>query len=188
MNGVDPSDFDEPEPVDPNVPEPVPPMLAGLADLFVQSSASKEGASREKQAEAALNRAIKHGWLFMDVPGMVKAACNEETWSSALRRYILMPFQTGKQLVPVWVAAVATAMVKHHLYEVSPGKGGQTVQEARLRVGKVRTAFLEMVLSWVAGAGPGAPERAEAVASVIMLSKNKMDAETRVQHLINESW
>lgn len=75
--------------------------------------------------------------------------------------------------------------------DIFPGRAPKTEAGPRItrdvpKLGKVRTPFLDMVLSWAAAGGEHAETRAKAIAAVIALARDRQDVEPRVDHFINE--
>ncbi len=163
MNGIDPSDFD------------APPTDYVIADLFAKPAVETDAATK---ACRLLERAGRYGWQW--APFLPDAQA-DDTWFKATRAFMFRPADTAAFLAPTWVQPVFDALVaRYRLRAFKPGDPD--------KVGKIRTPFLAMLLSWVAAGGKDADERAKSIASVIALAKTKQDIEVRVDHFINETW
>lgn len=172
MNGIDPSDLDDP-------PEGSPAHI--LKTLFKPEPKPQAKEDAAKKLCAFIARSGRYGWTWEP---FVPDTTGDESWFNALRPYMVRPAETSLPfLTPTWVGApVKALMAKYRINGFGPNGGEST------KTGKIRTPFLAMVLSWVAAGGREADERAKSVASVIALASSRADVETRVNHFINETW
>lgn len=159
-------------------------MSVDPADIFpgrapkTEAEAREQAADREARAIRTLNRASRHGWSWTT---LVVDVQYDETWFKALRRWMFRPAETSTPFItPTWVPIVVSALAERYRFT------GPRITRDVPKLGKVRTPFLDMVLSWAAAGGEHAETRAKAIAAVIALARDRQDVEPRVDHFINE--